>query len=287
MLKEILKIITFILLIAPIINSAQINPGARQNGLSNSDVALSNDVFSIFNNPAGISQMNWREIGGYYSFAPFGLKELATGYVAYNEHTSIGSFGAGFMIYGFELYKESKFALTYSKDFNKRFFAGVTILYQNVSIENYGNDNTFCFNIGGLAYLSKDLRLGFKYHNITRATYGNEANQIPVVFGSGISYDLIDETSINFSIEKDIDLPLSFRFGVEYSIIKYLDLRVGIQNEPDSYSGGLGINYSILHLDYSIFTHNDLGLTHQIGIIIDFGEDTPRNKRIKEYLKLQ
>ncbi|MBN1638955.1 MAG: hypothetical protein JW866_08310 [Ignavibacteriales bacterium] len=286
MINQKIKITAFFLLIIPIISSAQINPGARQNGLSNSDVALSNDVFSIFNNPAGLSQMNWREIGGYYSFAPFGLKELATGYVAYSEHTSFGTFGAGFMIYGFELYKESKFALSYSKDFNQRFFAGITILYQNISIQNYGNDNAFCFNLGGLAYLSKDLRIGFKYHNITRATYGNESDQIPVIFSSGISYDLFDEASVNFTIEKEISLPLSFRFGVEYPIIKYLDLRVGIQNEPDSYSGGIGINYSILHLDYSIFTHNDLGLTHQIGIIVDFGGDIPRNKRIREYLKM-
>lgn len=42
---------------------AQIDPGARQISLSHSDIALSNDVFSLFNNPSCLSQINWRDVG--------------------------------------------------------------------------------------------------------------------------------------------------------------------------------------------------------------------------------
>jgi hypothetical protein len=67
-----------------------------------SDVVLKPTTFlRLFNNPAGLSQMNWREIGVYYSPAPFGLTELANGYVAYHEPTDIGSFAIGGMSYGF------------------------------------------------------------------------------------------------------------------------------------------------------------------------------------------
>ena len=52
---------------------AQFNPGAKQISLSHSDIALANDVFALFSNPSGLSQLNWREIGIYYSPAPFGL----------------------------------------------------------------------------------------------------------------------------------------------------------------------------------------------------------------------
>ena len=135
---------------------SQYNPGAKQISLSNSDVALSNDVFSLFNNPAGIAQMNWREVGIYYSPAPFGLSELANGYVAYQEPTSIGSFAFGGMSYGFDLYRESKFTLGYSYNYLNNFFAGVTVNYQTVSIQNYGNDGALFFNIGGLAYISNN-----------------------------------------------------------------------------------------------------------------------------------
>lgn len=64
-----MKLFYTIIIICAISLSAysQYNPGAKQISLSNSDVALSNDVFSLFNNPSGLSQMNWREIGVYYS----------------------------------------------------------------------------------------------------------------------------------------------------------------------------------------------------------------------------
>ena len=84
------------------------NPGAKQIAMSNSDVALSDDVFSFFNNPAGLAQLDWRELGLYYSPAPFGLNELANGYIAYTEPLGFGSAGIGAMTYGFDLYRESK-----------------------------------------------------------------------------------------------------------------------------------------------------------------------------------
>ncbi|MDP2362759.1 MAG: hypothetical protein Q8M94_03205, partial [Ignavibacteria bacterium] len=122
-----MKLFHTIIIICTITLSAysQYNPGAKQISLSNSDVALSNDVFSLFNNPAGLSQMNWREVGVYYSPAPFGLTELANGYVAYHEPTSIGSFAIGGMSYGFDLYRESKISLGYSYNYLNKLFAGV------------------------------------------------------------------------------------------------------------------------------------------------------------------
>ena len=183
---------------------SQYNPGAKQISLSNSDVALSNDVFSIFNNPAGLSQMNWREVGIYYSPAPFGLTELSNGFIAYHEPTDIGSFSLSGMTYGFDLFRETRIALGYSYNYINKFFFGTTINYQTVSIKNYGNNGVLYLNLGGLAYIANDLRLGFYLHNINRASYSNTENQIPVVINAGISYDVIDELSLNLAVDKDI-----------------------------------------------------------------------------------
>ncbi|OGU55098.1 MAG: hypothetical protein A2V66_13580, partial [Ignavibacteria bacterium RBG_13_36_8] len=193
--------------------------------LSHSDIAQSNDVFSIFNNPAGLAQMNWREIGIYYSPAPFGINELANGFAAYHEPTDLGSFALGFMTYGFDLYRENKFALSYSNRLFEDFFLGITALYQTISIQNYGNDGTLNFLLGGLAYLNRNLRFGFSIHNITRSTYGKEKNQIPTTYSSGLSYDLNDDVTINISLQKELEFPVSVNFGIEYLPIKYLNLR--------------------------------------------------------------
>ena len=284
-MKIVFTIIIFYIL--TISAFSQYNPGAKQISLSNSDVALSDDVFSLFNNPAGLSQMNWREVGIYYSPAPFGLTELSNGFVAYHEPTSIGSFAIGGMTYGYELYRESKISMGYSYNYNNKFFAGVVLNYQTVSIHNYGNDGAIFLNLGGLAYLTNYFRFGFSIQNLNKASFGETKNQIPIVLNAGFSYDVIDEITINATIEKDINYKPSIQFGINYDIIEYLSLRSGFSNEPSRYSAGIGINYSMFSLDYAIFTHNDLGLTHQAGLIISFNKNGNRNRIIKEYLGLR
>ena len=122
---------------------------------------------------------------------------------------------------------------------------------------------------------------------LNRATFGNEDDQIPMIFNSGLSYDIIDELTVNFALEKDINYKAAFQFGINYDIIEYISIRMGFANEPSKYSAGIGINYSMFSLDYAMFTHNDLGLTHQAGVIISFGRDENRNKTIKKYLGLE
>lgn len=281
-----MKILSIIFLLTSF-TLAQFNPGAKQISLSNSDVALSNDVFSLFNNPSGLSQIDWREIGIYYSPAPFGLTELANAYVAYTEPFSFGSVAIGGMTYGFDLYRESKIVLGYSYNYQNKFFAGAAFNFHTLSIKNYGDDNALYFNLGGLVYLSEDFRLGFSFQNINRATFGNDDDQIPVLLNAGISYDLINSLSINAAVEKDLRYKTSLMFGVDYDLIEYLSLRSGFSNEPSKFSAGIGINYSFISLDYAMFTHNDLGLTHQVGLIISFNKELSRRQQIRNYLGIK
>ncbi len=281
-----MKIIKFLIIATISVTSvfSQSDPGARQIALSHSTTALSNDVFAFFNNPSGLAQFNWREIGVYYSPSPFGLSELAHGYAAFSEPFSFGTIGAGFMTYGFELYRETKFGLSFSTVIEERFFLGASIFYQNLKIENYGSDGSILLNLGGLSYITSDLRLGFYLSNLARATYGDEPDQIPVRYNLGISYDALPELSLNGALEKELGFPVSFRFGVEYLIIQYLSLRMGTNTEPSTYSAGVGIHYSYFNLDYSLMSHQDLGLTHQVGLIVHFSEFESRQTEIKRIL---
>ena len=263
----------------------QYNPGAKQISLANSDVALANDVFSLFTNPAGLAQVNWREVGIYYSPAPFGLSELSNGYVAYHEPLNFGSLAVGGMTYGFDLYRESKVLLGYSYNYDNIFFAGLVLNYHNYSIKNYGSTGVFYLNLGGLVYILDELRWGFIVNNINKASVADIDDQIPMVLSTGFSFDIIDNFSLNLALEKDIRYNPSVQFGIDYDIIEYLSLRVGASNEPSRFTAGLGINYSIFSLDYAFFTHPDLGLTHQAGIILSFGKEGSRYEAIRRYLR--
>jgi hypothetical protein len=284
---KILSLTSIFVLLLLTYSSAQYNPGAKQISLANSDVALSNDVFSLFGNPAGLSQMNWRELGIYYSPAPFGITEMANGFVAYHEPTTFGSFAVGGMTYGFELYRESKIKAGYSYNYLNTFFAGIGINYHTFSIQGYGNQGVLYLDIGGLTFLTNDFRIGFFIHNFNRASLAGLNDQIPSIINVGLSHDFLEKLSANLSVEKDIRYNPSLQFGVDYDIIEYLSIRAGFSNQPSRYSAGVGINYSIFSLEYSFFSHTDLGLTHQAGVIVSFGKNSSRIKMIKNYLGIE
>jgi len=270
-MKKIIYLFLCILFFASICNS-QILPGAKETGISNSDVALSNDVFALFNNPSGLAQLEKRSIGIYYSPSPFGLKELANGYFAYTEPFKFGALSIGGMTYGFELFRENRIVLGFSYKYLKRFYFGLSLNYQTVTIQKYGSSNSLYFSLGALASISKYVRWGFSIQNLNRVSYHNTEDQIPVVIRTGFSYDLIKTLSVNLALEKDIKYDPNYHFGIDYKIAKYISIRTGFSNEPSRYSVGIGIHYSSFNLGYSIFTHQDLGITHQFGVIIDLGK---------------
>lgn len=279
------KILVLFLLIVSS-SFCQFNPGAKQIGMANSDVALGNDAFTLFTNPAGLSQMNWRELGIFYSPAPFGVSELANGFMAFHEPTEYGSFAFGAMSYGFELYRENKFLLGYSYKYLNKYFIGLSVGYHTVSIKRYGDDNAFILNLGGLIYIFDELRWGFALSNVNRATWGKEKDQIPVLLNSGFSYDVINNLSLNLAVEKEINYKPSLQFGVAYNIVDFFGIRTGFSTEPDRYCAGVGINYSYFQFDYSVFHHAELGFTHQFGLLFSSEELVNRGNKIREYLKI-
>ncbi|MBZ0200346.1 MAG: hypothetical protein K8H86_10790 [Ignavibacteriaceae bacterium] len=279
-----LKMLLALLTALPILLHPQVSPGAKQISLANSDAALSNDVFAAFNNPAGLAQMNWREIGVYYSPAPFGLKELSNAYAVYSQPLFYGTAAIGGMSYGFELYKESRALAAYAYNYLNKFFAGAAINYHSLSIQNYGSDYSFYINAGLLLYIEQYIRWGASITNINHATFGKEKNQIPVIYNTGFSYDVTDNITACVAIEKETSFPFSFRFGLDYEILKYFSIRTGYANEPVRFTAGVGISYSIFNFDYAVFNHQELGLTHQAGIIVSFKDDESRLNSIRNNL---
>jgi hypothetical protein len=266
-----LRIFIFILLANCIY--PQFSPGAKQIALSNSDLAVSDNVFAFFENPAGLAQITYDEAGVFFSPSPFGMSELKNGYAAFSHPMNFGAIAVGGMIYGFELYKETQISLGGSYNYNGRFYIGLVFNYKNFSIKNYGSINAVLFDIGVLTKLTDNLHFGFCYKNITRASLTSETDELPVQICSGLSYKIINTCTASLAVEKDIRYKASPRFGIDYAIIKYLSIRTGFSRNPNLYSFGIGVNYSSFNFNYAVVTHQELGLTHQIGVIISFNKN--------------
>jgi hypothetical protein len=285
---NILKKIVVIILVFSFKGNAQINPGAKQISLSHSDVALSMDCYAIFNNPAGLSQQNWSEFSIYYSPSPFGINKLSNASAVFHFPTDYGSFAFAYTNYGFDLYNENNLFVSYSRRLFSNLFVGTTLSYRYLSIKNYGSGNNFNILVGGIVKLTDYFRIGFTIDNLTHSNLSDYEDQIPMKFDFGISYAIFNNLLLNTSVQKEIGTNTSIRVGIDYQLIKYLNLRFGAMNNPSSFSAGIGINYSIFEIDYAVFNHQDLGLTHQFGITIlleSFNES--RFERINKFLMEQ
>jgi len=280
--KNISVLFLFLLFAAGI--SAQQNPGAKSISLANADIALSSDAFSLFTNPSGLAQINWIEGGVFYSPSPFGVKELSNAFFAASIPTEYGSFGLGVTTYGFELYKENKFVLSYANRYAKNFFYGVSLSLNHLSIKNYGEDNALVFSFGALYYISSGLRFAFAAENLNKASWGKEKNQIPTAYLSGVSYDVLSNVSLNVAVESEVGFNPSIQCGINYDLNEYFSIRSGFANEPAKYSAGFGVNYSQFEIDYAIFTHQELGLTHQFSVLLGLETLENRADKIRNYL---
>lgn len=253
--------------------SGQVIPGARQTGLSYSDIALPGNIFSVLINPAGTETIQGTEFAVFYSPSPFGMKELATGYAAGSYDFGIFRGTAGYSIYGFELYRENSFYFGFSRTFSGKLLTGITLSVTNISIKNYGSTSVYRLNCGIIYPVAKIVNIGFSVQNLTQSKIKNDIMPLPVCYDFGISLFPIEDISVNIAAEKETYFNTSARFGIEYKIIEFLTLRSGLTTEPDTYSGGISLKYSLLNFSYSFSSHNELGMTHQVELIINIDSD--------------
>lgn len=246
----------------------QTNPGCRQIASAHSGIACFGDLFSGFNNPASLASNKERQLGFFYSPAPYGLKELSNAFAAYSEPLHFGNIAFALKTYGFELYRENAFNATLSLPLNEFIYSGISLQINSVSIRNYGSDLSPSINAGLILTPLPDLDFAIVFKNISKSTYGNYKDQIPFSYSAGAAYEYYPNSFLCFSLEKEMYLPLSFRTGLNYKIIECIELLSGIMSYPDSYSAGINIMYSIFQVQYSFYTITELGLTHQLGIII-------------------
>ena len=71
-------------------------------------------------------------------------------------------------------------------------------------------------------------------------------------------------------VQKDIDHPVSFRGGFEYTIIEGLYARMGVSTEPLTINGGLGLKYKKIKLDATFGFHERLGYTPHVSMSYEF-----------------
>jgi competence ComEA-like helix-hairpin-helix protein len=252
--------------------------GARSLGMGATYVALANTADAVFLNPGGLSQIAGIDLSFFYQ-KPFGLEDLNFGTAAISFPVKNHRLSLGFSSFGNGVYREQMYTLSYSNVFQQKLFYGINLRYQTLRIDNYGSGGSLGLDLGFVIPISQHIRWGFFTKNLNRPRMGKAGENLPQIFHTGISTQPTSKLILNFEIYKDVRFPQEVRFGAEFKPFENLALRTGAADNPSRFSAGFGIRVRRFSIDYAFFTHNDLGLTHQMSVSIHFGKKGKQKPR--------
>ncbi len=255
---------------------ADLGVGARQQGLGNAFVGISDDVSSIYYNPAGLGFLRRGEFIADYSRLYIGLDDesnLNNGFlgVVYplKFRKNYGAVGIGLLNFSFSgVYQENSFYISYGKKVLNKLSLGGNIKFLSESytqddytkidpVFEYGKKSslqTFGMDIGGIYNFLPRFFYGFTFININQPDIGlRKSEKLPIIFKMGVGYKEKD-LNVGFDfILRDKDNIISFGFerwffkhqfgvrtGFEFGSREYRKLAVGSSYD----SGTIRIDYA-------------------------------------------
>ncbi len=260
-------------------NSTAPMSGARGLGMGNASVAFT-DIHSIFSNQAGLAFVDGISfsIGAERRFITAEINSIEAG-LAYP--TKAGTFGLAINYFGFSGYNEQRIGLAYARKLSERISIGAQVDYLGYSIPEYGNKALFTFELGVQAELIENLFIGAHVFNPVRQEVVPD-EKVPTVFKLGTAYLPNKKLTISGELEKDIDLDMVFKAGVEYYLIDIFCLRAGISTSPFLNSFGMGLSLKNgLKIDLATNYHYDLGFTPAISLAYEMNKNKSGTKTEK------
>ena len=235
-------------------------------GMANTSITLT-DVWSIYNNQAGLGYLENITIGAFHQSGY--IKEQNLQGLAFALPTKTGTIGASYSYYGYSQYNEMQAGLAFGRNFTKYFSLGIQINYLHTQIAgNYGSINTVNFEIGILSQPIENLYIGAHVYNPSQSKMGEE--KIPTIYNLGISYLFSEKVMFAMGTEKDLEHEAIFKAGLDYQLIEFISLQAGISTNPSKYSFGVGFHYKLINANIGFLKHQTLGFTPSFTLSYGF-----------------
>lgn len=220
------------------------------------------DVWSVQNNPAGLSLLQGWHLGLYYE-NQWLLKETAfkSGVMTVS-FPKVGCFGLSVNHFGGSQYSESSFGLAYARSFGPYLQMGLRIDYLLLHFsEGYPNRNAFDFALGIQSQITEKLRLGAcLIHPVTSRWKTANADQLPIMMRFGMSFQFTKSFNGQIELERDSGRDgIRIGAGFEYQLFDRFWMRAGVEHNPNIFSFGIGYQVGWLKIDISAQMHQVLG----------------------------
>jgi len=261
--------------------------GVRPMGMGNAFSALADDINALFVNPAGLASLNHVQATSfsgkflnevnYFSFAAafptlrgtFGVGYIGSdfGFTAFDTYVSGGQITTSTEAVSFSD-NDSTWLLSYSTAFNKTFSFGAALKLFTKKLATTtaaGRE----LDLGILFKPRPNFSAGLTAKNLLPEGMGGKLEwsggtieDLPTLFKGGISLKIIGHDGfykrgnekLLFNIDADYypnlsNVPLAFHTGLEWSPLRFLDLRLGF--DQSSLTAGIGLKRGKFRFDYT------------------------------------
>ncbi len=258
-------------------------PSARFSAMGGSGVAVANDVWAAFYNPAGLSRVEHLRVGSSYLRlfnAPFFTSIF--GATAYPLAKNFGTVSLGFEYFGVN-YEGNQISGEYTiqlshgffllKDIHSSLAIGYSVkgyywaLGRSLEYGNLGSAATLGLDVGLQAAIYGRTYIGVYLMNVNTPKIGAYTKfDLPQRVVVGMAYEPYDGVVTSLDLNRVIGTDhVQVWGGAEFNLFRNLFLRFGGTTNPNRFSFGIGLYVAQIRLDYALITHNELGETHQIG----------------------
>ena len=254
-------------------------------------VANKGGSWSLYHNPAGLSELNKIQISFGFSklfnqtFLPYNNADIII-----PSEMPLGNFGISIQqmsvsYNGNTLSSEKSIGISQGffilKDMNSMMSLGYTIHFMDWDLGKsagisgdgsdgieLGSDNTIGIDIGLQAALREKYRVGVFIKNFNQPQIGEGLSAQPLArrLSIGTSYYPIDGVMTSLVLDRLLGGNIQIKYGMQYKLSNIITMNIGAQSNPNRLGIGLDLNLSGINLNYSILTHHVLPATHQFAM---------------------
>jgi hypothetical protein len=260
----------------------KIPKGARAASLGECFSSISDDVYGVYYNPSSIARINKVNISfthrqwlsdieeQYFVFtAPILEGVIATDIIYFHMgDVETREDVSGNLLGSYKSYDFS-FGISFARNLNSNISFGGKVKFIRLVLENE-SANSFAFDAGIMIYmLEEKLNLGISIQHVgTKIKFINESFPLPLTVRIGMNYKLLNSVLLLAEINKQIDTSYQVSCGIEYSFNRIFFIRVGYVIKRDylfNFSGGIGVHWNDISLDYAFVPQKEFGNTHTIS----------------------
>ncbi|HLZ17172.1 MAG TPA: hypothetical protein VKQ08_09030, partial [Cyclobacteriaceae bacterium] len=187
---------------------------------------------------------------------------------SFSSPLKIGAIGLGIFRFGDDVYSEHMAVLGFAHAIGNTSL-GARVNYVQYLAEGFGKNSAVSVDFGGITQITPQIFIGAGITNLTQSKLiGTDGERLPLRLVAGIGLKPSDKIFIGSELDKDIEYPISWRTGVEYSIYKKVFFRTGFNLNPNAAYFGLGVQKKNLKFDYAIRFNPLLGAAHQASAVV-------------------